>query len=189
VRFFRKKPTFAAKFFIVFTPLIRFTLLILCTIVGIISALSGWNYLIIIAALLSVSLLWGYYNVGTVYLALHKLRKGKYEESEQILDLTRKPEKLNKTRRAYYYYIKAYVARERDDFEMSKQFFHLALEQGLKTEHDQAIALLALADISVIQGDKEKARAYLGRMRGLKVQPQLMPQIRQMQEYLGEIFV
>jgi len=78
VRFFRKKPTFAAKFFIVFTPLIRFTLLILCTIVGIISALSGWNYLIIIAALLSVSLLWGYYNVGTVYLAPHKLRKGKY---------------------------------------------------------------------------------------------------------------
>lgn len=185
---FGKKRTFAVKIFIVFTPLIRFTLLILCTVVGIISALSGWHYVIIVAALLSLSLLWGYYNVGTVYLALHKLRKGKYEESEQILSLTRRPEKLNKTRRAYYYYIKAYVARERDDFEQAKQFFNLALKDGLKTEHDQAVALLALADIALIQGDKKEARAYLERMRGLKVQPQLMPQIRQMQEYLGEIF-
>ncbi len=184
-----KKCTFAVKIFIVFTPLIRFTLLILCTIVGIIAALNGWHYIIIVVALLSVGLLWGYYNVGTVYLALHKMRKGKFEESEQILALTRKPEKLRKTRRAYYYYIKAYVAREKDDFDTAKHFFNLALNDGLKTEHDQAVALLALADIALIRGDKKEARAYLDRMRGLKVQPQLMPQIRQMQEYLGDIFV
>lgn len=172
-----------------FTPLIRFTLLILCIIVSIIAALSGAIYVLILASFAALALLWGYYNVGTVYLALHKLRKGKYDDALAIWELTRKPEKLNKTRKAYYYYIKAYVAREKDDYGTAKNLFNLALSEGLKEEHDQAIALLALADIELINGNKKEAKRIFEKIKGLKVKPQLMPQVRQMQEYLGDIFM
>lgn len=168
-----------------FTPLIRFTLLILCTIVAIIAALAGKMPIVVVATLCSISLLWGYYNVGTVYLALHKMRKAQYADSERILALTRKPEKLSKKRRAYYHYVAAYLAREKDDFKSAEHDFLIALDTGLSEEHDRAIALLALAEIEVIKGNKDKARTYLERMKGLRVKDSLLPQVRQMQQYLA----
>lgn len=168
-----------------FTPLIRFTLLIICTIVAVIAAMAGKMPIVIIATLCSLFLLWGYYSVGTVYLALHRLRKGNYEDAARIIDLTRKPEKLSKAKKAYYYYIKAYIAREKDDFSSAQNLFNLAINEGLKEEHDRAIAYLALADIAVIQGNKEEARRSLEQMKGLKVRESLMPEIRKMQQFLG----
>lgn len=153
--------------------------------VSIIAALNGVFLLLIFMSVAALALLWGYYNVGTVYLALHKLRKGKYDDAAAILALTRKPEKLKSTRKAYYYYIKAYVAREIDDFSTAKNMFNLALNEGLKEQHDQAIALLALADIELINGNKAEAKRIFEKIRGLNVKAQLLPQIRQMQEYLG----
>jgi ATP/maltotriose-dependent transcriptional regulator MalT len=168
-----------------FTPLIRFTLLLLCTIIAVIATLTGKMPIVIIATLCSLFLLWGYYSVGTVYLALHRLRKGNFEDAARIIELTRKPEKLSKTKKAYYYYIKAYIAREKDDFSTAKNLFNLAINEGLKEEHDRAIAYLALADIAVIQGDKDEARKCVEHMKGLKVREALMPEIRKMQQFLG----
>jgi hypothetical protein len=61
----------------------------------------------------------------------------------------------------------------------------MALDLGLSVEHDKAVSLLALADMAVINGNKEQARSYLQRMKGLKVQPQLMPEIQKMQQLLA----
>lgn len=168
-----------------FTPLIRFTLLVICIIISIIAASNGIFFLLIFMSVAALALLWGYYNVGTVYLALHKLRKGRYDDAADILALTRKPEKLKKVRKAYYYYIKAYIAREKDDFSTAKNMFNLALSEGLKEQHDQAIALLALADIELINGNKTEARRIFEKIKVLEVKAQLMPQIKQMQQYLG----
>ncbi|RQO31441.1 hypothetical protein DBR32_05625 [Taibaiella sp. KBW10] len=159
--------------------------MVLCIIIAIVASVLNLKILLVLATLLSVSLLWGYYKLGTVYLALGKLRRNQLEEAETIINLNTKPERLMKNRRAYFYYIKAYLAREKDDFSTAKNLFELALDEGLRVEQDKAIALLSLADIAVIKGEKEVARSYLQRMKGLKVQPQLMPQIQQMQQYLA----
>lgn len=168
-----------------FTPVVRFALLLLCVIVAIIASVFNIKLLLVLATLISLSLLWGYYMMGTVFLALNRMRKGQLEEAEQILAMTKKPERLLKSRKAYYYYIQAYLAREKDDFSTAKNLFEQALDLGLSVEHDKAVALLALADIAVINGQKEQARSYLQRMKNLKVQPQLMPEIQKMQQLLA----
>ncbi|HRP90714.1 MAG TPA: hypothetical protein PKX92_11830 [Edaphocola sp.] len=168
-----------------FTPIARFALLILCLVLGIISYVFNWTFILIIIAVFSLSLLWGYFNTGTVYLALNLLRKGKLDEAEEVLKFTKKPEKLSKGKRAYYNFILAFCARERDEFASAKEKFIKALDDGLKSENEKAIALLALADISLIDGKKEAAENYMSKIKGLKVKESLMPQIRQMQTYLS----
>lgn len=168
-----------------FTPVVRFALLLLCVIVAIIASVFNIKLLLVLATLLSLSLLWGYYMLGTVFLALNRMRRGKLEEAGDIIAMTKNPKRLIKSRRAYYYYIQAYLAREKDDFSSAKNLFNLALDEGLSVEHDKAVALLALADIEVINGNREQARSYLQRMKGLKVQPQLMPEIQKMQQLLA----
>lgn len=167
-----------------FTPIVRFALMVLCIVIAIVASVFNFKILLVLATLLSLSLLWGYYSLGTVYLALNRMRRNRLEEAESILNLTTKPQRLIKSRRGYYYFIKAFLAREKDDFSSAKNLFELALDEGISLEQDKAVALLSLADIAVINGNKEAARSYLQRMKGLKVQPQLMPQIRQMQQYL-----
>ncbi|HTO16303.1 MAG TPA: hypothetical protein VLZ83_11055 [Edaphocola sp.] len=169
-----------------FTPIARFALLLLSLVIGIISYAFGWVFIMILLAVFSLSLLWGYYNTGTVYLALNLLRKGKLEDAEEVLKFTKRPLRLPKGKRAYYNFILAYCAREKDDFTSAKEKFILALDDGLKSENERAISLLALADIALIDHDKEAAQNYMKRLKGLKVKESLKPQINQMQSYLSQ---
>ncbi len=168
-----------------FTPFVRLLLLFLCAIVSIISAISGVWSLLLIASAVSVYLLFGYFRESTVPLSLTALRNNDYTKAEKFLTNIIHPERLSKKNRAYFYFCKAMIERERDNFEEAVPLFKLALGEGLKNENDQAVALLALADIEMVKGNKTLAKEYFLQLKGLKVKPLLMPSVRKMQEYLG----
>lgn len=170
-----------------FTPIVRFMLLIFCGLLAVLFAYMGSVPLIVLCSFFSIFLLWGYYKRGTVFLALSKLRKNDYIAAEKIIGLTTYPEKLSNGQRGYFYFIKAFIEREKEHYTEAEQLFLRALAEGLKADHDKAMSLLALADIEMIKGRKETARDYLGQMKGLKVQPSLMPSVRRMQEWVGGI--
>jgi len=170
-----------------FTPIIRFILLVICGLLAVLFAYMGSVPLIVLCSLFSIVLLWGYYKRGTVFLALSKLRKNDYVAAEKIIGLTVNPDKLSRSQKGYYYFIKAFVEREKDNYPEAESLFLRALAEGLKTGHDKAMSLLALADMEMIKGNKDMARDYLGQMKDLKVQPSLMPSIRRMQEWVGNV--
>jgi len=170
-----------------FTPVVRFILLIICGLLAVLFAYMSSVPLIILCSFFSVFLLWGYYKRGTVFLALSKLRKNEYEAAEKIIALTSYPDKLSRSQKGYYYFIRAFTEREKDNYPEAERLFLRALAEGLKTGHDKAMSLLALADLEMIKGNKDVARDYLSQMKDLKVHPSLMPSIRRMQELIGGI--
>lgn len=168
-----------------FTPFSRFLILILCVGLSITGALLEIWSLLVGSTLISLFILWGYYNAGTVKLALGKMRKDAFEEADKLLDLIKNPDKLNKKNKAYFYFIRGMIAHENSKMEDAKTCIKEALDIGMKQESDRAMALLAMADIEMVDKNPTSARYYFVQIKNLKVSPSLMPPIRQMQEWLN----
>lgn len=168
-----------------FTPVSRIILLLLCAALSVVGAIFNLVSVIIIASILSFILLYGYFRKGSVMLALKQLRKEDYKEAERVIDMNSQPDRLDKKDKAYYLFVKGFVAREKDQFEEAKIFLEEALQGGIKNQNDIAMAILALADMEMINKNKRAATAYFLQIKDLKVKPELMPTIRKMQEWLG----
>ncbi|WP_118972732.1 hypothetical protein [Taibaiella koreensis] len=168
-----------------FTPLSRIILLLLCAALSVVAAVFNIYSLLFIACLGSAFLLWGYFRKGSVSLALARLRAEEYKEAETIIEQTTKPERLDKKQKAYYLFVKGFIAREKDQYEEARIFLEESLNEGIRNQNDIAMALLALTDMEMVKNNKRQAEAYFVQMKGLKVKPSLMPDIRKMQEWLG----
>ncbi|WP_118951067.1 hypothetical protein [Taibaiella helva] len=168
-----------------FTPLSRIILLLVCAALSVVAAVFNIYSLLIIACLASAFLLWGYFRKGSVSLALARLRNEEYKEAEAIIEQTTRPEKLDKKQKAYYLFVKGFIAREKDHYEEARILLEESLNEGIRNQNDIAMALLALTDMEMVKNNKRQAVAYFTQMKGLKVKPSLMPDIRKMQEWLG----
>ncbi len=168
-----------------FTPLSRIVLLLCCAVLSTIAAISGIYSLLIIACIVSFILLYGYYRKGSVGLALRYMKEENYKEAERVLAYTTHPERLDKQQKNHYLFIKGFIARDKDQYEEAVTLLEEALSGGLKNQQNRAMALLALADIQMMQSNKNAARNYLMQMKGLKVPPHMMSAIRKMQEWTG----
>lgn len=169
-----------------FTPFSRLLLLLLLAIASVLAAVLGIWSLLICSTVLSFLLLWGYYRYATVRLALSRIRKEDYKEAERIIDYTTKPQSLNKGQKAYYFFVKGLIAREKDQYEEAYMMLEEALTTGIKQESDRAMAILALTDMALIQKHRNDAKEYFSKIKDLKVDPKLMPAIRKMQQWLAE---
>lgn len=169
-----------------FTPPVRFILLVLLVATASLGAAYHIVPLLIVASVLSICLLWGYFKMGTVSLAISKMRKNDIVAAKRILELTKYPDRLIRSQKAYYYYLQAYIAHNNNELEIAKPLFERAIAEGLKVENDRAICLLALSDIALVKGRKEEAKKYFYQMKDLKVQQGLMLEIRKMQQYLEQ---
>jgi tetratricopeptide (TPR) repeat protein len=168
-----------------FTPLSRLLLLLLCAALSVTAAVYGIWSLLFIATIGSTILLWGYFRTGSVKLALAKIRTEEYEEAEKVIGHTTNPERLTKEQKAYYLFVKGFIARHKDNFEEARIYLEECLDGGLKNQNDIAMALLALTDMEMVKKNKGKAKEYFLQMKDLKVKPSLMPSIRKMQEWIG----
>lgn len=169
-----------------FTPFSRLLLLLLLAVASILAAVFGIWTLLILSAALSFLLLWGYFRYATVKLALSRIYKEDYEEAERIIDYTTKPQSLNRSQKAYYFFVKGFIAREKEQYQDAFMMLEEALAMGIKGESDRARAILALADMALVQKHKSDAKTYFSKIKDLKVDPKLMPAIRKMQQWLAD---
>ncbi len=96
-----------------FTPFSRIILLLVCAALSVTAAIVGIWSLLIITSICSVILLYGYFRKGSVSLALSRLRSEDYAEAERIIEYTTQPERLDKKQKAYYLFVKGFIAREK----------------------------------------------------------------------------
>lgn len=148
-----------------FTTRIRFVLIFLFLIIGIVLQIkngfsSAW-YLYVT----SLILLFTHFAFGNVWSAFSKLQKGKITEAELLIDQIKKPEWLIKQNRTYYHFIKGMIAIQQKDLSKGEEQLKIAVNRGLRSKNDNALAILNLAHICFLEKRLEDAQKYLQQAR------------------------
>ena len=98
---------------------------------------------------------------GTVWSAFYYLRKGKIERADQLLRQVVSPGLLIPRHRAYYFFVKGMVLLQRHQLPEAAVNLEQAVDLGLQSDKDTAIARLNLAHIAWVQKDVEKSQKHL----------------------------
>ena len=106
-------------------------------------------------------LIWGYFKEGTIILAAKAFHHKDYAKTEILLNQVSKPEWLSKKRRGFYEFIMGGVSLQKQDFDAAEKHYELAAQYPLRSANDHVAALGHVVNISIRQGNYEKAKAYL----------------------------
>ena len=119
-------------------------------------------YQVASVALMFIALLgWDYIRQGTLIVAAKHFHHKDYDKAGQVLMEVFKPEWLSKNRRGYYEFLMGGVCLQRQDFEDAEKHYEIAAQYPLRSVNDHVAALVHVANISIRQGNYEKAAAYL----------------------------
>jgi tetratricopeptide (TPR) repeat protein len=159
---------------------LKFALIALCFIGGIITTiLSGFGYSWIFF-LLGLIFLASYLLLGTVQSSSELLQKMDFAGAEKRLGLTFFPKLLYVTNRAFYFILKGSLAAQRKDNTEAETYFNQALALDLPSDNEKGMILLQMAGIQAQKNNWNGARNYFFQAKGLKItEPQLKEQFKQ----------
>ena len=159
---------------------LKFALIALCFIGGIITTiLSGFGYSWIVF-LLGLIFLASYLLLGTVQSSSELLQKMDFAGAEKRLGLTFFPKLLYVTNRAFYFILKGSLAAQRKDNTEAETYFNQALALDLPSDNEKGMILLQMAGIQAQKNNWNGARNYFFQAKGLKItEPQLKEQFKQ----------
>ena len=148
---------------------LRFALIGLCLIGGMILAfmVSFWYALPIL--LVGIVLAVGYIFLGTVQSAAMIMQTGDFNKTEDRLKLILNPKWLYATNRAYYYMLKGSIAMARKDTDSSERYLKMAQEINIPTDNEKAMLELQLANINASKGKWKQAQVHYRNLKQLKV--------------------
>jgi tetratricopeptide (TPR) repeat protein len=121
----------------------------------------GYYELGSVALMMIVLLGWDYLRQGTLVIAARYFHHKDYEKTERTLLEIFKPEWLSKQRRGYYEFLMGGVCLQKQDFEDAEKHYEIAAQYPLRSVNDHVAALVHVANISIRQGNYDKAEAYL----------------------------
>ena len=89
-------------------------------------------------------------------------------EAELLINQIKKPEWLMKQNRTYYHFIKGMIALQQKDLSEGESQLKIAIDRGLRSKNDNALALLNLAHISFLEKRPEDTKNYLFKARAFE---------------------
>lgn len=164
---------------------LRGAAVLVSTGLGIYLLVSGviWGLVFLAAAAL---LAWGYYRYGTVWLALRALSAGDGERAARLLNGVRRPDRLGSQSRAYYEYVRGVLAAAEERFDRAESHLRSSLDHRLRTENDRTLVECTLAEVLILRGRKDEARAILSRARARDHKPTLDELMERIDQRLQE---
>ncbi len=151
-----------------FTTRIRFVLILLFLLIGIVLQVkNGFSSAWYLYAT-SLILLFTHFAFGNVWVAFSKLQKGKIIEAELLINQIKKPEWLVKQNRTYYHFIKGMIALQQKELPEGEKQLKIAVSRGLRSKNDNALALLNLAHICFVEKRSDDASSYLQQARSFE---------------------
>ena len=164
---------------------LRFALIALCLVGGVALIFTYGFWYAFPFLLIGITLLIGYFLLGTVQSAAQLVQANQFEEAEKRLALTFKPEWLYSSNRAYYNMMKGTIAAYRKDNNLAQEYFNKAQEIGVPTDNETAMLELQLASIAASKNKWQQAKLHFQKIKGLKVtEPQIKEQIQQFEKAL-----
>jgi len=119
-----------------------------------------------------------------VLLALNQMRVGNTDKAKKYIDRISNPEFLPKRQHAYVLFLKAVMGGQELGFANSEKLLRKAMDLGLRTGEDNAVARMHLAGICAQTGRKNEAVALLTEAKKLDKNGMMRDQIKTMQSQL-----
>ncbi len=141
----------------------------------------GWGItFIFLTALIILS----FFRNENVLLALNQMRVGNTDKAKKYIDKISHPEYLPKKQHAYVLFLKAVMGGQEMGFANSEKLLRRAMDLGLRTGEDNAVARMQLAGICAQTGRKNEAVALLAEAKKLDKNGMMRDQIKTMQSQL-----
>ena len=113
----------------------------------------GWGItFIFVTALIILS----FFRNENVLLALNQMRVGNTDKAKKYIDRITNPEFLPKRQHAYVLFLKAVMGGQELGFANSEKLLRKAMDLGLRTGEDNAVARMHLAGICAQTGRKKE---------------------------------
>lgn len=123
-----------------------------------------------------------------VIIALYNMRLGKQDKAWKALNRVKSPQFLTKKQHAYVLYLKGMLGLQNDlGFAKCEQLIRKALQMGLRTKQDQAVANMQLAGICMQTGRKREAQTLLSKAKKLDKNGLLKDQLDMMKKQMGMV--
>jgi len=114
-----------------------------------------------VSVLMILLLIWDYYRQGTLVVAAKFFHQKDFDKAELLLKEVPNPNWLSKKRRGYYEYMYGGICIHRQNFNAAAKHYETASQYPLRSVNDHVAALATVANISINQGEYDKAKAYL----------------------------
>lgn len=118
--------------------------------------------------------------------AFYYLRKNDMQKAEAVLQKIKHPEKLIKSQEAYFNYLNGLVLSQ-TQMNKAEKFFKRALNIGLRSDTDKAVAKLNLAGLAMSRRRKREATALLTEVKKLDKHNMLDDQLKMMKQQMKRI--
>ena len=119
--------------------------------------------------LMGFIMLASYIFLGTVQSAAQLVQDGDFDYAESRLNLTKFPNLLYVTNRAFYYIMKGSINAQRNDHASAEEYFNTALSLKLPSENEKAMVLMQLANIKATKNNWTAATNYFKQAKALNV--------------------
>lgn len=145
----------------------------------------GWGItFILITALVILS----FFRNENVIVALYHMRMGKQDKAWKSLERIKSPQFLPRKQHAYVLYLKGMLGLQNNlGFAKCEQLIRKALQIGLRTKQDQAVAKMQLAGICMQSGRKKEAQTLVGEAKKLDKDGLLKEQLDMMKKQLSMV--
>jgi hypothetical protein len=141
----------------------------------------GWGItFLFVTALIILS----FFRNENVLLALNQMRVGNTDKAKKYIDRITQPQYLPKRQHAYVLFLKAVMGGQELGFAQSEKLLRRAMELGLRTAEDNAVARMHLAGICAQTGRKSEAVSLLNEAKKLDKNGMMRDQIKMMQSQL-----
>ncbi len=137
---------------------------------------SAW-YLYVAGILLLLT----HFLTSNVSAAFMLLRGGHLDKAEQLIDQIKKPEWLLTRHRAYYHFTKGMIAAQRNAVPQARQHLSEALNIGLRTPTDNALAAINLSNFAYQANDRSEAQKYLDKAKSYQTSDLII------KEHIGQL--
>ncbi|CAN5276445.1 hypothetical protein BH09BAC1_BH09BAC1_12100 [soil metagenome] len=163
-----------------FPPKLRFALVVICVLVGIYSFTQAKLFpgvaLLVVAGLL----VYGHISYNRIWLIYKHVLSGEFEQADTQLKKVGSLGNLSKEHQSYYHFSKGMVAMHKTAYEEAEAELQQALDIGLKTDNDMAVANFYLAQIYYNQTSYKIAREYLDTAKKYQIHPTLQTHVNQL---------
>lgn len=141
----------------------------------------GWGIMMILLdAIIGLS----FFRNERMILALNAMRMGDTEKAKKQIDKISAPQFLPRKQHAYVLFLKAVLGTQELGFAKSEELLRKAINMGLRTGQDNAVARMHLAGICAQTGRKTESLTLLAEAKKLDTGGMMKEQINQMQKQM-----
>lgn len=125
-----------------------------------------------------IFLMYGYFRYGSVWSAFKDLQKGRNDKAEKLINSIKYPDLLTNQQKGFYFFTKAIIEQDKENFDEAESLYLKALELGVRTKNNEAIINYNLAKIYFEKNLLDSAKERLQKASSLSEKNELDIEIK-----------